>query len=209
MRVLIADDDPVCLRLLRASLERMRHEVIVAHDGQEAWDLFRKTPIPLVITDWLMPHMSGIELCENIRAEARERYSYIIIVTTLSDAENTLLGFRAGADDYLAKPLRFDELERRIAVAQRVRQGMNAKIEATLRSAVETCQSVAGPSNASLLQSVQTLGDFYRTERAFTKARAFLRRQLAILRDTPGKDEELARLRRELESLEGLEDECA
>ena len=153
MRVLIADDDPVSLRLLGAALEKMRHELLIAHDGREAWELFQQADVPLVITDWLMPHMSGVELCQNIRAEARAKYSYLVIVTTLSSQESTLEGFRAGADDYLVKPVRVDELQRRIVVAERMRAGMNARVEATLRNAVETCQSEEG-DKAALLRSV-------------------------------------------------------
>ncbi|MGD0676452.1 MAG: response regulator [Polyangiaceae bacterium] len=207
MRVLIADDDPVSLRLLGAALGKMRHEVLIAHDGREAWELFQQADIPLVITDWLMPHVSGVELCQLIRAEARDRYSYLVIVTTMSSEENSLEGFRAGADDYLVKPVRVDELQRRIVVAERMRAGMNAKIETTLRGAVEISQSADGESTASLLQHVKSIGQFYRREGAYTKARAFLRRQIAIVRGSDVGDPELARLQRELDSLDGLEDE--
>jgi len=207
MRVLIADDDPVSLRLLEAALDKMRHEAIVARDGLEAWERFREMDVPLVITDWLMPNMSGVELCRNIRAEARDRYSYVVIVTTLSDHENTLEGFRAGADDYMVKPVRVDELRRRIVVAERVREGMSAKIETTLRKTVEMCQSIEAEKSTALLESVENLGEFYRAERAYTKARAFLRRQLALVREAKGEGDDTLRLRRELEALEGLEDE--
>jgi DNA-binding response OmpR family regulator len=206
MRVLIADDDPVSLRLLGAALDKMRHEVLIAHDGQEAWDLFQQNDVPLVITDWLMPRMTGVELCRAIRAESRDRYCYVVIVTTLSDHEKTLEGFQAGADDYIVKPFRADDLQRRIVVAERVRDGMNGKVEATLRSAVEMCQTPEGGHNVALVQTVQRLGEFYRAERAYTKARAFLRRQLALVREGKGGVEEVARLQGQLDSLEGLED---
>lgn len=206
MRVLIADDNPVSLRILGAALDRMRHEVLVARDGREAWELFEQGDVPLVITDWLMPHMSGIELCERIRAEARDRYSYVVIATTLSDHENTLEGFRAGADDYLVKPLRVEELRQRIVVAERVRRGMCAKVEASLRKTVETAQTIDSEQNPTLLQTVQTLGELYRAEGAYAKARAFLRRQVTIVQRAGGSGDDIARLRRELASLEGLDD---
>jgi DNA-binding response OmpR family regulator len=207
MRVLIADDDPVCLRILQKALDVADHELLVARDGREAWDLYQAhADVPLVITDWLMPHVSGLELCERIRAEARERYSYIVIVTTLSDKENTVAGFRAGADDYLVKPVSLTDLQNRIRVAARVRGGMDAKVEATLRSAVELCQEAdPGHESTALLETVRKLGGFYRERRAFTKARAFLRRQIALV-GARGDDVEAGRLRRELEEISGLED---
>lgn len=209
MRVLIADDDPVSLRLLASALGKAQHDVVVARDGREAWAKFKEADFPLVITDWLMPHVSGIELCERIRAEASDRYSYVVLVTTLSDEENSIAGFRAGADDYLVKPVRLAELERRVLVAGRVREGMKGKVEMTLRRAVEECQSVEEPSSRALLQTVQSLGDFYRTERAYTKARAFLRRQLALVGSSSNHVEEVIRLRRDLVELEGFDDERA
>jgi DNA-binding response OmpR family regulator len=206
MRVLIADDDPVSLRLLGAALEKMRHELLIAHDGLEAWELFQQSDIPLIITDWLMPRMSGIELCQAVRGEARDKYSYIVLVTTLSDHEKTLEGFRAGADDYLVKPFRVDELTRRIVVAERMRAGMNAKVEATLRNNLEMVQT-ANAEAPALLQTARRLSEFYQREGAYAKARAFLRRQIALVRDANGREEDLAKLGSELRALEGLEDE--
>ncbi len=206
MRVLIADDDPTCLRLLSALLGKMGHEPLVTRDGQEAWEVFQKVHVPLVISDWLMPRMSGVELCQHIRAEARENYSYIVLVTTLSSDEHVLEGFRAGADDYMTKPVRIEELERRVIVADRTRAGMAAKVEAALRKAVETVQSAEDKPGPALLETVRSIGNFYRAEGAYTKARAFLRRQMGIVTETNGGEEELAKLRRELQSLEGLED---
>ena len=205
MRVLIADDDPVSLRLLEASLDKMRHEVLKARDGREAWELYQTHDIPLVITDWLMPHMSGIELCQAIRAEARHKYSYVVIVTTLSDNENTLEGFRAGADDYLVKPLRIEHLQTRIAVAERVHDGMDAKVEMTLRGAVELCTAEARHDHP-LLESVKRLADFYRAQRAHSKAAAFLRRQITLAQNAHASEDEVAKLRGELESLLAVED---
>ena len=206
MKVLVADDDPVSLRLVCKALEQLRHEVVAARDGQEAWELYAQGDYPLVITDWMMPRMTGIQLCEAIRAEARDRYSYVVMVTTLSAQEHTLEGFRAGADDYLVKPVNVEQLRTRIEVAARVRGGMDAKVEMTMRRAVEACQQ-SGEANAGLLESIKSLGDFYRTQRAYTKARAFLRRQMAVTRERGGAPEELERLGEELRTLEGLGDD--
>jgi DNA-binding response OmpR family regulator len=208
MRVLIADDDPVSLRLLDAALKKMRHEVLMAHDGLEAWEIFQGSDIPLIITDWLMPRMSGVELCQAVRAEARDKYSYIVLVTTLSGHEKTLEGFRAGADDYLVKPFQVDDLTQRIVVAERMRTAMNAKVEASLRKTVETVQSES-PATPALLETMKSLSEFYRREGAYTKARAFLRRQIALIRETNGGDDVLASLQREIKALEGVEDEHA
>jgi DNA-binding response OmpR family regulator len=206
MRILIADDDPVSLRLLSAALDDLRHEVTLARDGEEAWALYQQADFPLVITDWMMPRMSGIELCKTIREQERDRYCYVVMVTTLSDHEKTLEGFEAGVDDYLVKPFNAEQLRTRIEVAERVRRGMEAKIEMTMRRTVEICQETDGEKSRALLESVKTLGAFYHKQRAYTKARAFLRRQISLAESNAGAPEEVVRLRAELDSLRGLED---
>jgi DNA-binding response OmpR family regulator len=207
MRVLVADDDPVSLRLLQATVVRLKHEAVSARDGQEAWELFQGADFPLVITDWLMPRMSGIELCQAIRAEPRDRYSYIVLVTSLSDRENTLEGFGAGADDYLVKPVSVEQLEMRTEVAARVRSGMDARVEMTMRHAVEMAQQADGEGGAGLVEGVRALTEFYRTRRAHTKARAFLRRQIALAEAQRADPADIARFQRELDALRGLDDD--
>ena len=122
MRVLIAEDEPVSRRLLQGTLTRWGYDVLVARDGQEAWDLFcsDEDPPPLAILDWMMPNMDGPEVCQRIRKEGREEYTYIVLLTAKNRKENLIEGLDAGADDYITKPFDSDELEVRVRAARRI-----------------------------------------------------------------------------------------
>ena len=121
MRVLIVEDDAVSRMILRRSVEKLGHECLVAEGGEEALELYRKTPeVDLVISDWMMPGLDGLELCRLIRDEERYGYTYFIFLTALGDRDHLLMGLEAGADDYLSKPLDRDELQVRMISAHRV-----------------------------------------------------------------------------------------
>ena len=121
MRVLIAEDDAVSRLILRRAVQRFGHEVLVAEDGRKAWKLYRETPgVDVVISDWMMPDMDGLELCHRLREEKRDEYTYFIFLTTLNGKEHLLEGMQAGADDYLSKPLDRDQLEVRLIAAARI-----------------------------------------------------------------------------------------
>lgn len=120
MKVLAAEDDPVTRRILVAVLEQLGHAVIQAVDGQVAWEQFQLEPVDAVITDWMMPRMDGIELTRRIRAEPRERYTYVLMLTALNGRDRYLDGMKAGADDFLPKPVDREELHARLRVADRI-----------------------------------------------------------------------------------------
>lgn len=121
MRVLIAEDDPVSRRILAATLERLGHEVAVAVDGEEAWEHQLAAPATVVITDWMMPRLDGLELARRIRAAGgQDRYTWIIMLTALSGRAHYLDGMEAGADDFVTKPVDAHELRARLRVAERV-----------------------------------------------------------------------------------------
>ena len=121
MKVLIAEDDAVSRLILRRAVEKFGHECLVAEDGEQAWELFQSNPdVDVVISDWMMPGMSGPELCRKVRAEVREKYTFFIFLTALDDKEHLLEGMQAGADDYLAKPLDREQLQVRLIAADRV-----------------------------------------------------------------------------------------
>ena len=123
MKILIAEDDAVSRMILRRSVERFGHECLVAGDGEEAWDLYREnSEVDVIISDWMMPGMDGLELCRTVRGEVRDGYTYFIFLTALGDKEHLLMGLEAGADDYLSKPLDRDELQVRLISAYRVTQ---------------------------------------------------------------------------------------
>lgn len=121
MKVLIAEDDAVSRLILRRAVEKFGHECLAATDGREAWEMYQTLPdLDLVISDWMMPGMDGLQLCRHIREEDRENYTYFIFLTALGDRDHLLEGLEAGADGYLSKPLDRDELQVRLVSAARV-----------------------------------------------------------------------------------------
>jgi diguanylate cyclase (GGDEF)-like protein len=120
MRILVAEDEASSRLLLERTIKNLRHECLVAVDGHQAWELFQSNKVDVVISDWLMPGMDGIELCRRIRKMIGAPYTYFIFVTMLSDKDHCLVGLEAGADDYLSKPLNLFDLEARLLVAERM-----------------------------------------------------------------------------------------
>jgi two-component system NtrC family sensor kinase len=120
MKVLIAEDDPVSRRLLQSYLQKWGHEVVATVNGAEAWKQFQEQPIPLVVTDWNMPELDGLELVKRIRAGGGPNYTYIILVTEKSQKEDVVTGIEAGADDFVTKPFDRDELHARLRAGERI-----------------------------------------------------------------------------------------
>ncbi len=121
MTILIAEDDPVSSLVLRHSLEGLDEEVVAATNGEDAWRIVRdRDDVRVVISDWMMPRLDGIELCRRIRALADRPYVYFILLTARAFREDRLAGLEAGADDFLTKPLDRAELIARLSVARRL-----------------------------------------------------------------------------------------
>ncbi len=119
-KILVVDDDPVSRRKLEGLLQQQGYQVVTASNGREAWDIFRKENISLVITDWIMPEVDGVRLCQMIRGLGRQKYTYIILITVMAGKGSYLEGIEAGADDFLTKPFDPDMLRARLFVAQRI-----------------------------------------------------------------------------------------
>jgi two-component system, cell cycle response regulator len=120
VKVLIAEDDAVSRLTLRRAIEQLGHEVLVATDGTDAWDLYRQHTVDVIVSDWLMPGMDGLDLCRRVRESQRETYTYFMLLTSLEGKQHFMQGMQAGADDYLTKPLDREELQVRLQVASRV-----------------------------------------------------------------------------------------
>ncbi|HEX4131962.1 MAG TPA: response regulator [Pirellulales bacterium] len=120
MKVLIAEDDAVSRRLLRSYLEKWGHEVVETADGAEAWRRFEADDFPIVISDWIMPEVDGVELVRRIRAAAKPNYVYTILLTAKSQKEHVVAGMDAGADDFVTKPFDRDELRVRLREGERI-----------------------------------------------------------------------------------------
>ena len=121
MRIPIAEDDATSPTILRRAVEKIGHECLASADGEEAWSLYKENPdLDVLISDWMMPGVDGLELCRRVRGDNRDRYTYFIFLTALGNREHLLQGLDAGADDYLSKPLDRDELRMRLTSALRV-----------------------------------------------------------------------------------------
>src|SRR5262245_22269504 len=120
MKVLIAEDEAVSRRLLQAFLEKWGHQVTPAADGAEAWQLFEPGDFSVVVTDWIMPSLDGLELIRRVRACPRTNYVYVILLTSKSQKEDVVEGMEAGADDFLTKPFDRDELRVRLRAGERI-----------------------------------------------------------------------------------------
>ncbi|KIC41028.1 chemotaxis protein CheY [Ruegeria sp. ANG-S4] len=119
-KVLIVDDSRLQRRILAASLKKWGFEVLEADSGEDAIAICSEDPPDLVLSDWVMPGMSGLEFCQAFRAMGTDRYSYFILLTSKSEKQEVARGLDAGADDFLIKPLEADELRARIAAGARI-----------------------------------------------------------------------------------------
>lgn len=105
MKILIADDDATSLLLLQAIVKHFGHECLVTNDGLDAWELLQSTSVDVVISDWMMPSLSGLQLCRHIRSDSRLSETYFILLTGKQEQEDVQRGERAGADAYMTKPV--------------------------------------------------------------------------------------------------------
>ena len=155
MRVLIAEDNDATRKMLETLLVKWGYEVSLARDGGQAWEiLFSKDPPGMVLLDWMMPRMDGIELCKEIRAATSGvEASYIILLTARSERSDLIAGLEAGADDYVVKPFHADELKMRIQSGRRILAlqealGRRGKIQGVLEMAGAVCHELNQPLQA-------------------------------------------------------------
>jgi len=120
MQILVADDDEMVRDMLQDAMTEAGYEVITASNGREALDALMDSSCRLVITDWEMPEMNGVELCRRIRAEELPGYVYIILLTSKDSVQERVEGLMAGADDFVAKPCEPAELLARVGAGERV-----------------------------------------------------------------------------------------
>ena len=137
MRILIVEDDFDARDMLQVLLELEGHEVVASQNGKEAWEVFQKYHFSLVISDWLMPEIDGLELCRMIRRSETTRYCYVMLLTALQGKANYLQAMRAGTDDFITKPFDPDELRARLLVADRI-VGLQDRVK-RLEGILPTC----------------------------------------------------------------------
>ena len=121
VKVLTVEDDAVSRTVLRQAIRKLGHEVVEAVNGEAAWAMLTREPVRVVVSDWAMPQMDGLELCRRIRRMAGTDYTYFILLSARdATGENQQAAADAGVDDFLTKPLNFDELWTRLRVAERI-----------------------------------------------------------------------------------------
>ena len=131
MRILLAEDEPPFRDLLYEILVRWGYDVVVARDGAEAWQALQSEGAPrLAILDWMMPGMHGVEVCRKVREEVKEPYTYIILLTSQQRDEDLITGMEAGADDYIIKPFKQNELRVRLRAGRRIIELQNELLAA-------------------------------------------------------------------------------
>ena len=118
--ILVAEDNPVSRKLLEKTLIKTEHEVVCVKNGREALEAFNERFFPIVLTDWMMPQMDGLELCQAIRENRSSRYVFIILLTAKDSQTDIITGLEAGADDYLTKPFDKAELIARLNTGKRI-----------------------------------------------------------------------------------------
>lgn len=143
MTALVVDDSAGQRALLARSLDQMGYDVAQAASGAEALALCETRPADMILSDWMMPGLSGVEFCRALRASRRERYSYFILLTSRSDKNAVAEGLDAGADDFLAKPVEPAELRARIRAGERILQ-MQEELTRKNRLVAETLAHLQG-----------------------------------------------------------------
>jgi len=160
LKILIADDSLVSRHLLDATLRKWGYDVAVARDGSEAWDILQRDDAPPVaILDWMMPGMTGPEVCRLVRQQAREPYTYILLLTSKSLKEDLIEGMESGADDYIIKPFDQHELKVRLRAGTRL-----VDLQAELLSAREALREQATKDSLTRLWNRSSILDALQRE---------------------------------------------
>ena len=120
MKILVVDDDDIARAMVCKALMKENHEVVMARDGEEALGILHQNEIRVVISDWNMPKMDGVQLCQHIREASGLSYTYVILITSRTTRDEMLVGLWQGADDYITKPFDPLELLLRVRNAERI-----------------------------------------------------------------------------------------
>lgn len=167
-KILVVDDSLPVRKLVRSYLMGMGYEVVEADDGQAALDYLQREPVQIVITDWVMKKMSGLELIRHIRTADFPYYIYIIMISAQDNKGNVVTGLDAGADDYLIKPFDKNELLARIAIGNRI-----LKLEADLRVTLAEQQRLARNDELTGLLNRRYFMELAEREWAYAQRYAF------------------------------------
>jgi diguanylate cyclase (GGDEF)-like protein len=160
--ILIADDSPVSRKILEASLKKWGFQVSSVTNGSEAWAVLQREDAPrMAILDWMMPGLSGPEVCAMVRQQRKRYYTYIILLTSRHEKEDLIAGMQAGADDYLIKPFDNNELKVRLTPGQRI-----VELQAKLLEAQELLREQATRDSLTRLWNRHAIFDILSRELA-------------------------------------------
>jgi diguanylate cyclase (GGDEF)-like protein len=146
MKVLVAEDDSTTRLLLVKTVQRWGHEVVGAADGEAAWELIKEGGFRLLITDWEMPRLDGLDLCKRIRGRGAREYTYVLVLTSHKESDHIVRGLEAGADDFVSKPFNPAELKARLGVGLRMialQDGLESKFHELERANAQLAQIAA------------------------------------------------------------------
>jgi two-component system cell cycle response regulator len=162
VKILIAEDDAISRRLLDTILRKWGYEVVVAHDGSQAWDELQKEDSPrLAILDWMMPGMDGVEVCGKVRDRTGSPYVYILLLSAKSQREDLVKGLESGADDYITKPFDANELKVRLRAGRRI-----LDLQTQLMSAQDAMRDQAARDPLTGIWNRNAIFDTFRAELA-------------------------------------------
>jgi DNA-binding response OmpR family regulator len=147
MKILVADDDALARRLLESALSKSGHDVMAVAGGAEAWQVLSGPEAPTIaVLDWMMPGLTGVEVCERVRAASLPTSPYLIVLTSRGETGDVVRALQAGADDYITKPFEIDELRARLSVGARIvalQQQLSERVRA-LEEALAHVQQLQG-----------------------------------------------------------------
>lgn len=147
MKLLIAEDNIASRKLLENLLRKWNYDVVSAKDGIEAWEILKQDNSPeLVILDWDMPGLEGVEVCRKVREKDTSNPKYIIMLTARTSREDIVYGLDMGANDYIQKPFSKSELQARLRVGKRMlelQSALNSKIK-ELKDAIHHIKTLQG-----------------------------------------------------------------
>ncbi len=216
MQVLIADDDAVSRKLLERYMQRWDYQYKIAENGAEGWKLFQQGDYPIVLTDWMMPEMDGIELIRRIRSSEQADYTYTILLTARTQKEDLVEGMEAGADDFVTKPFDRDELRVRLREGERIvrLERELAEQNRSLRKAHDQAEIVSQPAQHS---AAETMTAIQEPLDDLAENLTVLRRELSAFRNALNQYRQTCHrladsqpdVRAELEQIEGQFDEIS
>ncbi|MDY6823377.1 MAG: response regulator [Thermodesulfobacteriota bacterium] len=155
MKILVAEDNAATRKMLETLLKKWDYDVCLAQNGQEAWDImYSADPPRIILLDWMMPEMDGVDLCRAIRASTSGlENTYVVLLTARTEKEDIITGLKAGADDYIAKPFNAEELRVRISSGRRIIElgealDRRGKIQGVLEMAGAVCHELNQPLQA-------------------------------------------------------------